>query len=105
MGRKRGHSSNSSADANVASVSANACSPASSGHDYVVYCASEQDAFCLAEEEFPALPITPSKPPVIKKRASDDTKADISSQLLGITQLINNRSDGIEKRYRSCQLN
>lgn len=99
MGRKRGHSSNSSADANVASVSANACSPASSGHDYVVYCASEQEqAFCLAEEEFPALPITPSKPPVIKKRASDDTRADVSSQLLGITQLINSRSDGIEKK-------
>lgn len=98
MGRKRGHSSNSSADAKEASVNANACSPVSSGHDYVVSCASEENAFCLVEEEFPALPITPSKSPVIKKRASDDTRADISSQLLGITQLINSRSDGIERK-------
>ncbi|XP_073688884.1 NLR family CARD domain-containing protein 3-like [Garra rufa] len=48
--------------------------------------------FSLAEEEFP------SKSPVIKKRASDDTRVDISSQLVGITQLINSRSDGIEKK-------
>lgn len=60
--------------------------------------------FTLAEEELPALPIA-CKSPVTKKRASDFTRADISSQLLGITQLINNRSDGIEKRSQACQLN
>lgn len=43
--------------------------------------------FNLAEEEFPALPITPSKSPIIKKRASDDVRADVNS-----------RSDGIEKK-------
>lgn len=36
--------------------------------------------FSLAEEEFPVLPITPSKSPITKKRVSDDTQADISSQ-------------------------
>lgn len=106
MGRKRGHSGNSSADAKTAnvSVSFNACSPATTGHDYVVSCMSEDDAFCLAEEEFPALPVTPCKSPVIKKRASDDTRVDISSQLSDITQLINSRSDGIEKKISDMSI-
>ncbi|XP_042626661.1 uncharacterized protein si:ch211-196c10.15 [Cyprinus carpio] len=98
MGHKRGHSNNSSSDAKMVSVSINACSPANSGHDYTVSCVSEEDMFSLAEEAFPALPITQSKSPVIKKRASDDTRADISTQLSGITQLINSCSDRIEKK-------
>ncbi|KAL1281525.1 hypothetical protein QQF64_000328, partial [Cirrhinus molitorella] len=97
MGRKRGHLNNSLAGAKVVS-SANACSPASSGHDYAISCMSEEEVFSIAEEEFPPLPLTPSKSPVIKKRASEDTRVDISLQLSSITQLINNRSDGIEKK-------
>lgn len=96
MGRKRGHSNPSLVAANPADD--NMCSVASGGHDYVVTCATEEDMFSLAEVEFPTLPITPSKSPIIKKRASDDVRADVSSQLLGITQLINSRSDGIEKK-------
>ncbi|ROL41968.1 hypothetical protein DPX16_19817 [Anabarilius grahami] len=95
MGRKCGHSSYSSVVAKP--TDGNSCSPASGGHDYVISCASEEDLFSLAEEEFPVLSIALSKSPITKKRASDDTRADISAQLLGITQLINGRSDGIEK--------
>lgn len=88
----------------VASVSFNVCLPVTSGHDYVVSCMSEDDAFCLAEEEFPALPVTPCKSLVIKKRASDDTRADILSQLSDITQLINSQSDGIEKKISDMSI-
>ncbi|KAL0161723.1 hypothetical protein M9458_045448, partial [Cirrhinus mrigala] len=60
-----------------------------SGHDYVTSM-SEEESFTLAEEEFPALPVTPCKSPAAKKMASDDTNC--------IKQLINCRSDAIEQK-------
>ncbi|KAI2655876.1 hypothetical protein H4Q32_012656 [Labeo rohita] len=79
------------------SASASTCSLVSSGHDYVTSM-SEEESFTLAEEEFPALPVTPCKSPAAKKMASDDTSVDVSSQLDCIKQLINCRSDAIEQK-------
>lgn len=51
MRRKRGHSSSSLADANMAIISFNACTPVTSDYDYVVSCMSDDDAVCLAKED------------------------------------------------------
>lgn len=96
MGRKRAHSNQSLVAPKQANDSIYLL--ASGGHDYVVTCVSEEDAFSLTEEEFPPLPITPSQSPFPKKRASDNFRDDISSQLVSITQLINTRSAAIEKK-------
>lgn len=98
MVRKRGLSAFSEKEkGNASAASTSTLSVVSSGHDYFVSM-NEEDSFSLAEEEFPALPATPSKSPAAKKKASDNTSADISSQLANITQLINCRSDAIERK-------
>lgn len=90
-----------SAQVDATNASASACSlvSVSCGHDYVASM-SEEDSFSLAEEEFPALPVTPSKSPAAKKKASDiaNLNVDVSSQLDNITQLINCRSDTLEQK-------
>lgn len=79
-------------DANIGSTSALACG----GHDYI----QEGNSTCFSEEDFPQLPLTPSKSPAPKKKTQDavatSPNCDISAQLANITQLINNRSDNIE---------
>ncbi|XP_024121191.1 uncharacterized protein LOC112142174 [Oryzias melastigma] len=71
---------------------------ASGGHDY------SRDPNAMEsgdfEEEFPPLPLTPSKPPVPKKKPQNPalSNGDISTQLANLTKLINNRSDAIEDK-------
>lgn len=65
------------------------------------------EEFSLAENEFPPLPATPSKSPVVKKTACEVINSalvgDIHSQLSNLTSLINSRSDAIEGKI--CDLN
>ncbi len=62
---------------------------------------AEEDAFCITEEEFPPLPITPVKSPAAKKKASGadyHSLSQISVQLANFSRLVNNRSDSIESK-------
>ena len=66
-------------------------------HDYFD-ANNDQVQVSLMEEEFPPLPITPSKPPAVKQRRVEDTEtAAILSQFSSLSQLINNRADALEK--------
>lgn len=52
----------------------------------------------LVDDHFPTLPITPVKSPAPKWRRVEDTTTDaILSQLSSLSQLINHRSDALEK--------
>ncbi len=70
-------------------------------HDYLSQ-DTESVEFEMCEEEFPcllpSLPETPCKSPAAKQRNTEggDTSA-ILSQLGGLSRLINNRSDALEK--------
>lgn len=48
------------------------------------------------EEEFPPLPLTPSKPPIAKKPTISSVHTD-SDAVRTLANLINTRSDAIEK--------
>lgn len=60
-------------------------------HDHVASM-SEEESFSLAEEEIPALPVTPSKSQAAKKKANN-VDIDISSQLDNIMQQVSRHSD------------
>lgn len=68
-------------------------------HDYVkTDLDAISDEFMLCEEEFPTLLDTPCKSPAAKQRKTEQSDfADVLSQLGALSQLINTRSDSLEK--------
>ncbi|XP_026101669.1 uncharacterized protein LOC113073003 [Carassius auratus] len=70
-------------------------------HDYVktdLQVDAISDEFMLCEEEFPSLLDTPCKSPAAKQRKTNQSEiADVLSQLGALSQLINTRSDSLEK--------
>lgn len=52
----------------------------------------------MMEEDFPPLPVTPSKPPAVKQRKVEDRETStLLSQFSSLSQLINSKSDALEK--------
>lgn len=64
--------------------------PGSIGHDYAL-------ASNCMEEEFPPLPLTPSKSPVPKRKTKNPTTVD-DDNFDRLADLINNRADNIESK-------
>ncbi|XP_023814979.1 uncharacterized protein LOC111948013 [Oryzias latipes] len=64
-------------------------------HDYME---AVSEPFLMEEEDFPALPCTPTASPAGKLRKVTETETEaVLSQLSSLTQLINSRSDTLEK--------
>lgn len=60
-----------------------------------------------SEEDFPALPVTPSKPPLAKKPFShnrSDSTFNSDDAVRSLAELINSRSDTIEKMVESVRV-
>ncbi|KAG1930526.1 hypothetical protein F2P79_022284 [Pimephales promelas] len=68
-------------------------------HDYVkTDLVAVSDDFLMCKEEFPASLDSPCKSPAAKQRKSERSDiADVLSQLGALSQLINSRSDSLEK--------
>ena len=84
------------------SIEAKSCTPASD-HDYGV--GMECNVQVVSEEDFPPLPVTPSKPPIAKKTTISHvglgSALNSDDAVCTLINLINSRSDKIEKMVES----
>lgn len=80
------------------------------GHNYTKGACSMEgfEVGSLTEEDFPSLPVTPSKSPAVKKKASEvavsrSVLSEMYEQFAAVKALINTRSDSLECKITTLE--